>query len=163
MQRFVPSLLDKLLGAPDAATPAGAQGVELARIKAAVARDIEILLNTRPGHLPGQLDGHALAAGSLLGYGLVDICPLSLASDPDRHAIVQAIGRALRDHEPRLQGVQVTVREGAPVGAGLCFAIHARLQLQRSSEPVAFDAVLQPGSHRYAVSSDAAALRARRP
>jgi type VI secretion system protein ImpF len=153
MNRFVPSLLDKLLGMPDATSPGGAQGVGIAQIKAAVARDIEILLNTRPGYPPGQLGGHELAARSLLSFGLVDISPLSLASDRDRHAIVDAITRALCDHEPRLRDVQVAVREGPAVGAGLCFAIHARLQLQRSSEPVAFDAVLQPGNQRYAVSS----------
>jgi type VI secretion system protein ImpF len=156
MNRFVPSLLDKLLGMPDAASPGGAQGVDIAQIKVAVARDIEILLNTRPGYPPGQLGGHELAARSLLSFGLVDISPLSLVSDQDRRAIVDAITRALGDHEPRLRDVQVTVREGQPVGAGLCFAIHARLQLQRSSKPVAFDAVLQPGSHRYAVSNGGA-------
>ncbi len=112
------------------------------QVKAAVARDIETLLNTRPGYMPAQLRGFDQAVRSLLTFGLVDVSPLSLASDRDRSAIVRAITRALLDHEPRLRGVQVTVRESTAIGAGLCFASHARLHLQRSSEPVAFAAVL---------------------
>lgn len=159
MNRFVPSLLDKLLGTPEEQPGASAQGVGIAQIKAAVARDIETLLNTRPGHRPAQLRGFDQATHSLLTFGLADISPLSLASDRDRGAIVRAITRALLDHEPRLSDVKVTVHEGAPIGAGLCFAIHAQLQLQRSSEPVAFDAVLQPGCNRYAVTSRGAGAR----
>ncbi|WP_298234726.1 type VI secretion system baseplate subunit TssE [uncultured Azohydromonas sp.] len=159
MDRFVPSLLDKLLGTPQEQPGASAQGVDIAQIKAAVARDIETLLNTRPGYRPSQLSGFEQATHSLLTFGLVDISPLSLASDRDRGAIVRAITRALLDHEPRLRGVKVAVREGMPTCAGLCFTIHAQLQLQRSSEPVAFDAVLQPGSNRYAVTSGGAGAR----
>jgi type VI secretion system protein ImpF len=160
MNRFIPSVLDKLLGTPEDHPASSAQGVGIGQIKAAVARDIEALLNTRPGYMPAQLDGYEQATHSLLTFGLVDISPLSLASDRDRHAIVLAITRALHDHEPRLSDVQVTVREGMAVGAGLCFAIHAQLQLQRSSEPVAFDAVLQPGCNRYEVTSGGTGVRA---
>lgn len=159
MNRFVPSLLDKLLGTPQEYPGASPHGVGIAQIKAAVARDIETLLNTRPGYMPSQLVGFEQATHSLLTFGLVDISPLSLGSDRDRSAIVQAITRALLDHEPRLREVRVTVREGTPIGVGLCFAIHAQLQLQRSSEPVAFDAVLQPGCNRYAVTSGGAGAR----
>lgn len=156
MNRFVPSLLDKLLGS--AGTQAGsatAPGLSLAQVKAAVARDIETLLNARPGPLRGALAAHPHAARSLLGFGLADISAASLASDRDRARIVDAIAQALRDHEPRLSEVHVSVRDAALPGSGLCFSIHAQLRLAPCVEPVAFDAVLHPGSQRYAVSSGA--------
>jgi type VI secretion system protein ImpF len=156
MDRFVPSLFDKLLGAVGEAPSGTALTVGMAQVKACVARDIETLLNARPAHVPGSLQGLEHASQSLLGYGLPDISTASLASDRDRARIVAAIARALQDHEPRLTGVQVAVREGAQPGAGLCFSIHAQLRLTPGTEPVAFDAVLHPGSQRYAVSSGAA-------
>ncbi len=154
MNRFVPSLLDKLLGAAGAEPGAGtAPSFSLGQVKAAVARDIETLLNARPGPVPGALSAYPQAARSLLRFGLPDISAASLASDRDRSRIVAAITQALLDHEPRLLDVQVSVRDGAQPGSGLCFSIHAQLRLTPSVEPVAFDAVLHPGSQRYAVSS----------
>lgn len=161
MNRFNPSLLDKLLGAPHATPSATAPGFSLEQVKASVARDIEALLNARPGHVPTQLPGHPETARSLLTFGLPDISASCLASDRDRRHIAAAIAGTLRDHEPRLRDVLVGVREEARPGAGLCLSIHAHLQLAPHVEPVAFDAVLQPGSNRYAVTSGSRACRPR--
>ncbi|WP_157269474.1 type VI secretion system baseplate subunit TssE [Azohydromonas aeria] len=159
MHRFNPSLLDKLLGAPQGAPSAAAPGASLEQVKASVARDIEALLNARPGLVPARLPGHPQAACSLLTFGLPDISAACLASDRDRRSIVEAITDTLRSHEPRLRDVQVGVRDESRPGGGLCFSIHAHLQLAPYVEPVAFDAVLQPGSNRYAVSSGCRAWR----
>jgi predicted component of type VI protein secretion system len=47
------------------------------------------------------------------------------------------------------------VRDNLPGTAGLAFSIRAKLLLNPSVEPVSFDAVLQPGSNRYAVTKAA--------
>jgi type VI secretion system protein ImpF len=150
---ITPSFMDKLLGADADASPRGAaMRMDLEQAKESVARDIETLLNARP-----TLDASAAArfpqvARSLLAFGLTDIASLSIASDRDRLRISEAIRRALADHERRLSQVEVAVVAVAAVGAGLRFSIRAQLRLTPASEPVAFDAVLHPGSKRYAIS-----------
>lgn len=158
MNRFAPSLLDKLLLSVSGIHPAATLSLDIEQLKTSVARDIEVLLNARPSFTPDQLPVYPHTARSLLTFGLPDITSLSLASDRDRHRVVQAIARALEDHEPRLTDVEVFVRENAPAISGLCFSIHGKLKLSPSAEPVAFDAVLHPGSNRYAVSSDRRSL-----
>lgn len=156
MIRFAPSLLDKLLGSAGAQAGSGtAPGLSLAQVKAAVARDIETLLNARLTPMAGGLQAFPHAAASVLAFGLADLSAACLASDRDRARIVDAIAQALRDHEPRLTDVRVSVRDATRPGSGLCFSIHAQLRLAPCVEPVAFDAVLHPGSQRYAVSSGA--------
>ncbi len=153
MNLFAPSLLDKLL-----ATDVDPQGrgttprMNLEQVKESVARDIETLLNTRPSFEPSQVAGYVNVARSMLTFGLTDISSLSVASDRDRLRINESIRRSIADHEQRLVQVEVTVHDAAKVGEGLRFSIRARLKLTPSTEPVAFDAVLQPGSNRYAVT-----------
>lgn len=153
MNLFAPSLLDKLL-----ATDVDAQGrgttprMSVEQVKESVARDIETLLNARPGFEPAQLGSYPHVARSMLTFGLTDITSLSVASDRDRLRITEAIRRSLADHEQRLVQVEVTVTDSVEVGGGLRFSIRAKLKLTPSTEPVAFDAVLHPGSNRYAVS-----------
>ncbi|GAA0767515.1 type VI secretion system baseplate subunit TssE [Ideonella azotifigens] len=153
MDFFSPSLLDKLLGADaDGQQRATSPRWSIEQIKESVARDIETLLNARPGIAPEDLQAFPQLTRSLLTYGLIDITSLNVASDRDRLRITESIRRSLAAHEPRLTQVEVQVRETAKVGAGLCFSIRAKLQLSPTAEPVAFDAMLQPGSNRYAVA-----------
>lgn len=151
---YSPSLLDKLLGeAGDAPAKAGASprfGLE--QVKDSVARDIEMLLNAHAVFSPEDLAEFPHASKSLLTLGLADLSAMSLASDRDRLRITNSISRTLAEHDRRLTQVEVRVRESKSVVGGLTFSIRARLQLQPDSQPVIFDAVLQPGSHRYAVS-----------
>jgi type VI secretion system protein ImpF len=153
MNLFAPSLLDKLLATDVDAHGRGATPrMTVEQVKESLARDIETLLNARPSFEPRQMVGYPHVAHSLLTFGLTDISSLSVASDRDRLHITESIRRSLADHEQRLVQVEVTVNDSAEVGAGLRFAIRAKLKLTPSTEPVAFDAVLHPGSHRYAVT-----------
>jgi type VI secretion system protein ImpF len=153
MNTFAPSLLDKLLGEGTALRGGGtAPRFTVEQVKDSVARDIELLLNTHAPFEASELEGWPLIGRSLLTLGLTDISAMSLASDRDRRRITEALRRALADHDRRLTQVDVRVRE-APAGfSGLAFSIRAKLMLQPNVEPVSFDAVLQPGSNRYAVS-----------
>jgi len=150
---FAPSLLDKLLG--EGARPPGsgmAPRQTIEQVKDSVVRDIEMLLNTHAPFDPAELAGLPLVGRSLLTLGLTDISAMSMASDRDRLRITEALRKALADHDRRLTQVEVKVRPTEAGMAGLMFSIRAQLLLNPAVEPVSFDAVLQPGSHRYAVS-----------
>ena len=162
---YAPSLLDKLLGI-EGHSPGKGTHVRLSvdQVKESVARDIEALLNAHPGLSDESLAGFPHAARSLLTLGLADITSLSMASDRDRQRVKDAIRQALADHDPRLREVEVDVRPSFQASTSLCFTIRARLMLNPEVEPVAFDAVLQPGSNRYDVSrSDRRSLKAPHP
>jgi type VI secretion system protein ImpF len=149
---YSPSLLDKLLG--DALE--GQRGVlarfNIERMKDSVARDIEHVLNTHASYSAEDLAGFPLAAKSVVSLGLVDITSLSMSSDRDRDRISANIRDALTRQDARLRDVDVSVREDRSAHAKLAFSIRAKLLLHPDSEPVAFDAVLHPGSQRYEVA-----------
>lgn len=153
MDAYAPSLLDKLL-APD---HEGRDGVRLQyskeRIKDAVARDIEMVLNSHATTFDADIDAMPLAGKSLLTIGLVDIASMSIASDRDRARITDSIRKALINHDKRLSQVEVRVSETRSEGLSRqVFSIKANLLLRPDIEPVSFDAVLRPGSTRYEVS-----------
>ncbi len=153
MDTFAPSLLDKLLGEGAPLRGGGtAPRFTVDQVKDSVARDIELLLNTHVPFEPSELEGLPLVGRSLLTLGLTDITAMSMASDRDRQRITEALRKALADHDKRLTQVEVKVRKAEAGMAGLMFSIRAKLLLNPSVEPVSFDAVLQPGSNRYAVS-----------
>lgn len=156
MNTFAPSLLDKLLGEGMALRGGGTSPrFTVEQVKDSVARDIEMLLNTHSPFELSELEGFPLVGQSLLTLGLTDISSMSMASDRDRQRITEALRKALADHDRRLTQVEVKVRPAQAGQAGLAFSIHAKLLLNPNVEPVSFDAVLQPGSNRYAVSKAA--------
>lgn len=148
---YAPSLLDKLLG--DAAE--GALGVlprySVDRIKDAVARDVEHVLNSHASFSAEDLAGFPRAARSLLSLGLLDVTPLSMSSDRDRLRISNSIRTTLMQHDRRLRDVEVNVRSDPRGQGGLSFAIRAKLLLHPDTDTVVFDALLHPGSQRYEV------------
>jgi len=152
MDSYSPSLLDKLLGHDDPGRDGAAMRFSVEQVKDSVARDIEMLLNAHAAYEAHELTSFPLAARSLLTLGLVDISAMTLASDNDRRRINDAIRVALTTHDKRLTQVEVKVRQATGANATLTFSIRANLMLRPNTEPVTFDAVLQPGSKRYEVS-----------
>ena len=152
MQRFVPSLLDRLI---DAAPLARAEPVRptmsLEQLKDSVARDVEALLNSRRGAVREALAGHPHAAASVAAFGLDDFVSMSMASTLDRAAICRSIERAITDHEPRLHHARVELDKRDLATQKLRFSIHAMLVAHPQHEPVNFDAVLQTTTQNYAV------------
>lgn len=149
MKGIKPGLLDRLMDErPDAG-----RGMPLTseQLKDSVARDLEALLNTRLAFDPAILNGYPEARASMLHYGLQDFAGYCLTSSVDRAAVCTSIQDAIEAHEPRLREVTATL-DAAPGSVNrLSFIIHARLALPDSSEPVNFNAVLQPSSLHYAV------------
>ncbi|MBK1715413.1 hypothetical protein CKO43_21905 [Rubrivivax gelatinosus] len=146
-----PSLLDKLLGhAGDGGAAAGTlPRWPLERIKQALARDLEGLLNTRSAWTAERLQGRPRVARSVLALGMADVGTECADSDHSRRRIAERIRQTLVAHERRLAEVVVGVRRGAD--RRLVFTIEARLRLQAAVEPVRFDAELLAGTQRYAV------------
>ncbi len=145
MSSYAPSLLDKLLGSGALAPRLSAE-----QMRGAVARDIELLLNTRAAFSAAVVDGKPRP--NLLTLGLPDMESLSLASDRDRARIAEAIRAALECHDKRLSRVSVQVRGHR---GQLSFVINATLQLEQEAELVGFSAVLHNGSQFYTVSEAA--------
>lgn len=152
LDSYAPSLLDKLLGAGARQQGGTTLRHSVEQVKDSVARDIEMLLNAHQHFSPEELSGWPNAARSFLTLGLLDISPLSMASDKDRRRISEAIRLGLMAHDRRLANVQVGLRQVEGSVATPTFTIRAQLQLTAHTEPVVFDAVLQPGSKRYDVA-----------
>ena len=149
MKAVLPGLFDRLMGAGTAA--AGTRpGLE--QLRECVARDLEALLNTRAGCPPHGFDDFPEARASILNYGLLDFAAFSLSSSEDRAAICASLKDAIERHEPRLRQVSATLHQDGVVNR-LSFVIQATLQLEGSQEAVNFNAVLQPSSLHYSISS----------
>ena len=154
MQRFVPSLLDRLI---DAAPLSGSEptrpSLSLEQLKDAVARDVESLLNARHGSDRDAFSRFLNARRSIATFGLDDFAAMSMASIDDRAAICRSIERAITDHEPRLRGARVELDKRDTATQKLRFSIRAVLIAHPLQEPVNFDAVLQTTTQSYAVQT----------
>ena len=153
MNRFEPSLLDKLFGdGQNQPASAVVRQLSLDELKGTVARHIEALLNARITFTDERLVGLNECQTSVLTYGLNDFAGLSLASHDDRTTICNSIQRAIERHEPRLKNVVVKLEVNAQSTNALCFAIQALLVVHPAEEPVNFDAMLQPSTLQYSVT-----------
>jgi type VI secretion system protein ImpF len=121
----------------------------LRRIKLAVTRDLQDLLNTRwrPeswGDQWSELDD------SLVNYGIPDFAKLQ---DPlDYHLMCDSIRRAIERFEPRLKNVHVTpLSHPEALTRSLEFRIDAVLQVDPLTDEIAFSSVLEPATGSFQV------------
>ena len=153
MNGYTPGLLDRLLGEQSACRPG--HGMTLEQLKDSVARDLEDLLNTRCALSDELLEAYPECAGSIVNYGLIDFAGMCLSSSEDRARICAALKLAIERHEPRLRNVQAWLeRESGSINR-VSFAISATLAGLPMTEPVNFDAVLQPSSLHYSINRSA--------
>jgi type VI secretion system protein ImpF len=150
---IVPSLLDRLT-APEEGPVARSWGAALAQLKASLRRDLESLLNTRrrPGALGGDLPE---LARSSVRYGIPDFIAINMAAHERQAAFGRALERVIRDYEPRLANVAVSLL-APPHGQDriLCFRIEAMLRIEPTPEPIIFESVLDPISRTFSVKGD---------
>lgn len=152
MDGYRPGLLDRLLGSHP-----GGRFLTQEQLKESVARDLEVLLNTRTG-LPQQLlHAYPECAASILNFGLADFAGLSHSSSEDRQRICSSIRQALERHEPRLCNVQVTLEERSGRVNRIDIVIVGMLRMQGGNEAVSFSAALQPSSLHYSIKRGAMA------
>ncbi len=128
----------------------------LRKLKEAVRRDLEWLLNTRH---PVQAAGEGTElANSLYMYGLPDITSLSVLSARDRKFLTQSIQAAVAKFEPRIMNVAVhLVTAGQDRTPSLRFTIEGSLRIDPSPEQVSFDTVLELSSGEYKVQGEPSA------
>lgn len=144
------SVLDRLLdGAEDAAAPPAQRprAHTLSDLKAAVRRDIENLLNTyrRAESWPAELKE---LETSILAYGATDLVSDNLSTTALRRQAVAALENALRRWEPRFIRVEAVMLDNAdPADRSLRFRINGEIRVDPSTEPVAFDTVVDPASN----------------
>jgi type VI secretion system protein ImpF len=118
--------------------------------KDALKRDLEWLLNTRQPPIP-ELPEYPLAKASVINFGLPDITSLGLSSASDHTRLRKAIEICLRNFEPRLTDVRVTLEGSDMTDRRLRFHIEGNIKLDPAPEEVSFDTVLELSSGEYKV------------
>jgi type VI secretion system protein ImpF len=116
----------------------------------ALKRDLEWLLNTRQPPLP-QLASWPTAKASVINFGLPDITSLGLTSASDQRSLRLAIEACLRNFEPRLSDVRVTLESSDTTNRRLRFHIEGTMRLDPAPEEISFDTVLELASGEYKV------------
>ena len=151
---IVPSILDRLLDAEpgNAREPLADRFQSLRELEAVVARDLELLLNTKRESLAELPTEFAEVNRSLVTYGLPDFTDFSLDSIDDRSRILRTVEQVIADFEPRLQNVHVAIEPPRPHDRGLRFRIDALLRVDPAPQPVTFDAVLRLITKDYQIS-----------
>ena len=131
--RLQPSLLDRLSD-DDVQSPLESRDkrvLSMRGLRKAVLRDLGWLLNTTGLSAVLALDGHPLAACSVLNFGLPDLAGKT-ASGLDRAELARRIRQAIWDFEPRILRDSVRVVAQAPGQRGMApnqvaFEIHGEL------------------------------------
>jgi len=145
IQILRPSVLDRLLDREARGT--GRPEIGLRELKAAVARDLEWLLNTKCVLCEDpRLKELPEARHSILGYGIPDFSSASWRSYSDAQRICAQLGAAVRTFEPRLlpSTVRVSVLPNQSVDDfRMRFRIEATLHVEPISEPVYFDSSVE--------------------
>jgi type VI secretion system protein ImpF len=113
-------------------------------------RDLEWLLNTRQPPLD-EIAAMPAAQASVINYGLPDISALGLNSSTDQRALRIAIETCLRNFEPRLMDIRVTLESSDTTDRRLRFHIEGNMKLDPAPEEIAFDTVLELTSGEYKV------------
>jgi type VI secretion system protein ImpF len=141
------SVLDRLMTVED--WPA-TRSQSLRYFKEALKRDLEWLLNTRQPPIP-ELADYPLAKASVINFGLPDITSLGLLSASDHGRLRKAIESCIRNFEPRLMDVRVTLEGADTADRRLRFHIEGNMKLDPAPEEISFDTVLELTSGEYKV------------
>jgi len=143
-------LLDRLLDSdPDAPRdPPQTTHLAIERLRQAVRRDMEALLNARRRRMPLPA-GLTELATSPLGYGVPDPTAGSFTDEDRRLALAAEVEAALHRFEPRLAAVRVTLarlpRETRePFDRTLRIKVEAVLRSDPVPEQVTFETMVRP-------------------
>jgi type VI secretion system protein ImpF len=141
------SVLDRLMAVEDWPTTR-MQSVRFFRDS--LKRDLEWLLNTRQPPLL-QLASYPLAKATVINYGLPDITSMGLLNVSDHRTLRAAVETCIRNFEPRLTDVHVTMETSGAIDRRLRFHIEGNMLLDPSPEEITFDTVLDLASGEYKV------------
>lgn len=148
-------LLDRLLDDEPKVKSEGpmTRTVSLARLKTAVRRDLESLLNTRrtPDFIP---EGSVEILRSVYYYGLPDITSMPANFLYEQTKLLQSIETAVKTFEPRLDGVRVSLVPVAGQSRMLRFVIDGMLRIDPLPEHVVYDASIELTSLEVQISGE---------
>lgn len=146
-----PSILDRLLDDKprDAVEGPHASLFDITAFKAAVARDLEALLNTRCVDPEELIETYPEARKSVVAYGINDLSSLSLLNPDDRSTLRDRIRITIERFEPRLARVKVALESPRDFDRMLRFRVDAVLHGHPSRPSITFDAWLQLSSNEY--------------
>ena len=139
-------LLDRLMNDdPDLpADKAPPLSEQLAQLREALRRDLELLLNSRCRFLPLPDTAPALDC-SLATFGMPDISHEDAQSSSFRKSMAETVRSIIERFEPRLRSVRIDL--SPPRSATDCllrFQIGGELVVQEGIEPVVFQTSLEP-------------------
>src|ERR1700685_4192354 len=103
--------------------------------KASVCRDLAALLNTRRAEKDFEPE-YEQATNSLLTFGVTDFTACDLNNGIEQEQVRCSIERAIRQFEPRLARVKVSLEEPDPLRPMLRFQVDALLRFGSAAEPV---------------------------
>jgi type VI secretion system protein ImpF len=141
------SVLDRLMDVDD--WPA-TRAQSLRYFREALKRDVEWLLNTRRPPIE-NIDKFERARATMVNYGLSDITALGLSSASDQKRLRKALEQCLREFEPRLTDVVVTLEESQTADRRLRFHVQGLMRINPAPEEISFDTVLELSSGEYTV------------
>jgi type VI secretion system protein ImpF len=149
---ILPTVLDRLLDdSPDQPARDRVLYFHLESYKAALARDLEALLNSRVVQFDNFSELYPLAEKSIVNYGIPDMCSMSLLKPDDRIQLQKHVQDAIENYEPRLSRVVVTLDTAENIERFLRFRVDALLIIHPHHPPISFDATLQLSSNLYQV------------
>jgi type VI secretion system lysozyme-like protein len=144
---LVPTILDRLAPLDESRGELGSRR-ELT-VEESIARDLEVLLNTRREEflVPPEFEQ---TATSIVNFGIPDPAKCgSLRLGPEQAKLCRWIEEAIRNFEPRLRNVAVSVVDRENVTPILCFRVEAKAEY--TSEKLAFELGLRRDSGQLAV------------
>ncbi len=150
--RITPSVLDRLIDfEPELKQEAPkSRSKSLRELKISVRRDLEWLFNTR-GQI-GRIDESLEEVNkSLAVYGLPDFTGVSAKDPNEQKSLTRALEKAIKIFEPRFIDLKVSLEPISEIDRLLRFHIEARLDIDPTPEPIAFDTILQLGSGEFAI------------
>jgi type VI secretion system protein ImpF len=147
------SILDRLVdeSRDNRTDPPLSRAESIRRLKTAIRRDIEWLLNTRRPIVPIPASYSEVNA-SVLAFGMPDVTSMQVGTPQDEKRLLAALELAISHFEPRLVDVRVRSHE-RPRGRihTLHFQIEGMLLIEPAPEHISFDTFLEVSRGAYQV------------
>jgi type VI secretion system protein ImpF len=138
-------LFDRLLQGDSIETDKNAERA-MRELRESVRRDLEILFNTRPRHLPLDAKQEELTT-SVLSFGLPELQNQQLATVDQQERFRKRLEAVIRRFEPRFRELTVElVSDSGSLDRILRFRLRAVLQADAAREAVTYDTVVDPAT-----------------
>lgn len=143
------SLLDRLQDDDPQGHQDSLRPLDIKRHKACIARDLEMLLNTRCPIINKIDDRFSLCVQSVLTYGIMDLSALSLHDPNDQRRLRDCILQTIEKHEKRIKDVVVHLEFTKENKQKLRFRVAGTLMALPDRPNISFDATMQLSSNTY--------------